>query len=212
MKKIIFSIIVFIIVFLIYYSNITDKIYYFSVGDYLSLGINNLNKIENNYSENIKKNKKVSKYINYSKTDYRLMDLINDINYNKKIKYNNKTYNMQNILVKANYITISIGMNDIVYKKSITYEYVDELLKDIENLFILIRKYNKDKIDFLGYYNLINNNDLIEYTNKRLKKLCDKNNINYIDISLLNKYITSCCYPNNLGYQYITDQILNFTK
>ena len=48
MKKIIFSIIVFIIVFLIYYSNITDKVYYFSVGDYLSLGINNLNKIENN--------------------------------------------------------------------------------------------------------------------------------------------------------------------
>jgi hypothetical protein len=83
---------------------------------------------------------------------------------------------------------------------------------DIEKLFKLIRKYNKDKIDFFSFYNIINNNELIDYTNNKLKKICKKNNINYIDISDLDDYILKGIYPTNDGYAYITNQILNFTK
>ena len=88
MKKIIFTILVFILIFLIYYFNINEKIYYTSMGDYLSYGINNLNKVDNSYSNNIKEYYKdnLSNYVNYSNIDdYRVMDLINDINYNKTI-------------------------------------------------------------------------------------------------------------------------------
>ena len=142
MKKILFTLLIFIVIFLIYYFNIEERVYYSSIGDQLSSGINNFNKVDNNYNNNIKEYYKdrLSNYVNYSSIDdYRVMDLINDINYNKTIAYNKKEYKLQNILIKSNYITLSIGMNDIINKKNISYEYIDQLIKDIEKLFILIR-------------------------------------------------------------------------
>ena len=215
MKQIVFTILVFLIVFLIYCLNINKKIYYLSVGDYLSNGIDNFENSKFGYSENIKEHykKSLKNYVNYSNIDdYRVMDLINDINYNKTIRYNNKEYRIQNLLVKANLITISIGMNDLIYKKNLNYDYIDNLLSDIDNLFIIVRKYNKDKIFFLGFYNIINNQELIEYANKRLINICKKNEIYYVDISILDKYIINSVYPTKEGYIYITDRILSFTK
>lgn len=215
MKKIILTVIVFLIVFLIYSFNVSEKIYYVSLGDYLSYGINNFDKVDNNYSNNIKEQYKnnLSNYVNYSSIDdYRVMDLINDINYNKIIVFNNKEYKLQNLLIKANLLTISIGMNDLIYKKNITYDYIDQLLNDIDKLLSLIRKYNKDEIYFLSFYNVINNNDFVEYSNNKLQSICNKNKINFIDISNLDKYILKGIYPTNDGYTYITDKILNFTK
>ena len=215
MKKIILTILVFLIIFLIYYFNISEETYYLSLGDYLSYGINNLDKVNNNYSENIKTyyQKNLKNYVNYSSIDdYRVMDLMNDINDNKEIIYDDKEYNLQNLLVKANLITISIGMNDLIYKKNIDYNYVDQLLSDIEELLLLIRKYNKDKIYFLGFYDVINNKKLIEYANKKIENICIKNKINYVDISMLNQYIIKNIYPTNNGYAYITEKILSFTK
>lgn len=215
MKKIILSILVFIIVFLIYYFNISEKVYYVSLGDFLSYGINNFENIDNGYSDNIKEEYKdnLDNYVNYSTyDDYRVMDLMNDITYNKTITYNNKEYKIQNLLIKANLLTLSIGMNDLINKKNITYNYADELLKDIEYLLELIRKYNKDKIYFLSFYNVINNQELIDYSNNKLESICNKNNIKFVDISNLDNYIIKGIYPTNDGYNYITDKILNFTK
>ena len=207
MKKIIFTLLIFSVVFLIYYFNTNRNIYYTSLGDFISYG-------NNSYSNNINKHykNKIDKYINISADgDYRVTNLINDINDNKEIIVINEKMKLQNILIKSNYITLSIGMNDILNKKNITYDYIDQLLNDIEQLFILIRKYNKDRIDYLSFYDVINNNELIEYTNKRLEKLCKKNNINYIDISDLNNYILDTKITDE-GITYITNQILNFTK
>lgn len=215
MKKIILTISVFAIIFIIYYFNINEKIYYVSLGDHLSYGINNFNKVDNSFSNNISNNYKgnLENYVNYSSCDdYRVMDLINDIDYNKIVTYDNKEYKLQNLLVKANYITISIGMNDLIYKKNIDYDYVDDLLNDIEDLLVLIRKYNKDEIYFLSFYDIINNKDVIEYANKRIANICNKNKVNYVDISKLGNYIIKDIYPTNDGYSYITDKILNFTK
>lgn len=187
--------------------------YYLSIGDYLSFGINNFNKVENNYADSIvKKNKSnLDRYINYSSLDdYRVVDLINDINYNKTITFNSNYYKLQNLLVKANFITISIGMNDLIYKSKISdelYDYSDELIIDIEKLFKEIRIYNKDKIYFLSFYNVIDNQELIDYLNKKIKNICMKYNINYVDISKLNNYIINL-YPTNDGYDYITNQII----
>ena len=218
MKKIIFTILVVLITFLIYFFNRSEKTYYLALGDYLSYGINNFNNVNNSYSDNLKEHYKenLDNYVNYSTyDDYRVMDLINDINYNKSIIYDDKEYKLQNLLIKANIITISIGMNDLIYKSKIEYnlyEYTDELINDIESLLILIRKYNKDEIYFLSFYNVINNQSLVQYANKRLEIICSKNKIKFVDISLLNNYIIKGTYPNNDGYTYITNQILNFTK
>ena len=218
MKKIIFTILVVLIIFLIYFFNRSEKTYYVSLGDYLSYGINNLNNVNNSYSNNIKDHYKenLNNYVNYSNyDDYRVMDLINDINYNKGVIYEDKEYKLQNLLIKANLITLSIGMNDLIYKSKIKinlYEYTDELLSDIEKLLMLIRKYNKDEIYLLGFYNVIGNDSIIDYANKRLEIICRKNKINFVDITLLKNYIISGYYPTNEGYTYITNQILKFTN
>ena len=218
MRKIIFTILVFLITFLIYFFNRSEKIYYLSLGDYLSYGINNFNTVNNSYSNNIKEHYKenLDNYVNYSTyDDYRVMDLINDINYNKVVEYNKKEYKLQNLLIKANLITISIGMNDLIYKSKIEtniYEYTDDLINDIEKLLILIRKYNKDNIYLLGFYNIIGNDSLIEYSNKRLEIICKRNKINFVNIKNLKNYIINGIYPTNDGYEYITNNILRFTK
>ena len=215
MKKTTLLIVIFLLVFLIYFFNSNEKIYYLSIGDYLSYGINNFEDKNNGYSDILKNyyNKNLYNYVNYSTVeDYRVMDLINDINYNKVITYNNKEYKLQNLLVKANKITISIGMNDLIYRKNIDYDYVDSLLKDIDNLLNVVRKYNKDEIYFLGFHNVINNSELIDYTNKRLNNICNKNKIKYVDISNLGNYIIKGIYPTDEGYKYISDKLLNFTK
>ena len=209
MKKIIITILVIIIIFLIYSSNVSEKTYFVSLGDQLSFGI------ENNYSENIKEyyKKFLKNYVNYSSVDdYRVMDLINDINYNKIITYNSNNYKLQNLLIKANLIVISIGMNDLIYKKNLNYDYVDNLLDDINTLLELVRKYNKDEIYFLSFYNIIDNSEVIEYANGKLRNICKKNKVNYVDISDLDNYIIKGIYPTNDGYTYITNKILNFTK
>ena len=194
MKKILFFSMVIIITFLIYYFNISNKIYYFSIDNY-------------DYSKNIEKSfkDKLDNSVIYNKEDYRVMDLMNDINNNKKINYNNKTYTFDNLLVKANYITISIGMDDLIYKKEVDYKYIDELIFDIEKLLILIRKYNKDNIYLLSLYNTKNISKVIEYANTKIEKICKKNRINYIDISKITKI-------NNRSNMYIANKIINFTN
>lgn len=194
MKKILFLILVIITTFFIYHFNNSNKIYYFSIDNY-------------GYSKNIKESfkGKLSNYVVYKKEDYRVMDLINDINNNKEFIYNNKQHMFDNLLVKANYITISIGMDDLIYKEDVDYNYIDELLYDLEELLILLRKYNKDKIYFIGLYKADNLSEVFEYVNTRIEKLCNKNKIYYIDISNL-KEINK---RNNL---YISDKIINFTK
>ena len=194
MKKLIFLFLVILTTFLIYYFNISDKIYYFSIDNY-------------GYSKNIRNSfkNKLSNYVIYNKEDYRVMDLINDINDNKEFIYNNKTYTFDNLLVKANFITISVGMDDLTYKKELNYDYIDELLNDIEKLLKIVRKYNKDKIYFIGIYKAKNMDKYLEYTNKKLQIICGTSNINYIDISNLD-------IMNEKNNLYIGNKIINFTK
>lgn len=194
MKKILFLLLVILMTFLIYFFNISNKIYYFSIDNY-------------GYSKNVEKSLKneLKNSVIYNQKDYRIMDLINDINNNKEFMYNNKTYTFDNLLVKANYITISIGMDDLIYKKEIDYDYIDELIYDIEELLKIVRKYNKDKIYFLGLYRANNLNEVLVYANKKIEKLCKKNRIIYIDISNLYKI-------NNKNNLYISNKIINFTK
>ena len=68
MKKIIFTVLVVLVTFLIYFFNRSEKTYYLSLGDYLSYGINNFNNVNNSYSNNIKEYYKenLSNYVNYS--------------------------------------------------------------------------------------------------------------------------------------------------
>lgn len=164
------------LVFIIYTVNINNNIFYFNVIEkkYDYVTYNNL--VKDNLDN-------MEKYINYEQNDYRVTDLIRDINDN--IVIGNKK--IQNILIKADIITLMIGNNELKYKvKDIDmtelFEYSNSLLEDLDELFNLVRKYSKEKIFFIGFYN---DNDYYEelyrYLNLRIKDMCESYNITYID-------------------------------
>ena len=139
-----------VLIFLIYTFNIKNDIFYFNVMD-KKYDYDTYNVLLNENLDN------VQKYISYEQDDYRLTDLIRDINDN--IIVNNRK--IQNILIKADIITLMIGNND---------------------LFKLVRKYSKEKIFFIGFYNSNEYyEELYRYLNLRIKDMCDSYNIVYID-------------------------------
>ena len=187
--------------------NLDKKVYVLSIGDYITLG----NK-DNNYQKYIMKyfddNKKLEKNVIFANDgDYRIIDLLNDIKNNKEFNYKNKVYTLNNSLIKADIIFISIGMNDLMYNKiNNNYDYIDDVLKDLDKLLKLVRKYSKERIFIFNYYNL-SSNDLTNYVNKRLVKLVDNYNINIIDIS----FIKNIDLTGN-DYNYVGNEINKYLK
>lgn len=211
MKKYVLIITSLILVFSIYYLNLDKKIYYLSLGDYLTVGDNS-----NNYQqiviEHLKSKKIFEKDVIYAKNgDYRIIDLINDIEDNKKFTYNGKKYTLDNALIKADLITISIGMNDLIYDKFFnnnSYDYVDEVIKDLEKLFQLIRQYSKEKIYIFNYYGF-NNSELLKYVNNKLERLCNNYDIKIVDIS--DMQINSIDIKN-IDYNLINQKMNKYLK
>ena len=121
MKKIIIIILIIISIFLIYLCNMDKKAYYLALGDSFAKGEGPNGKIVSGYSNNIKKYLKEKKlletYINeFSENGQRTTDLINIIKDNKAIKKGQKQITIQNALIKADLVTISIGANDLLNK------------------------------------------------------------------------------------------------
>ncbi|MBP3765833.1 MAG: hypothetical protein J6G98_01450 [Bacilli bacterium] len=176
-KSFIVFILITLIIFLIYIFNIDKKIYY--------VNITEEDVKYNNYIKNkLNDSSKLEKYINYNNKNYRVTDLINDINNNKKID----NINIQNALIKADLLTIKIGANELNYKANSTnltklYEYTDEFIKDIEQLFTLLRKYDKEKIFFIGIYNSNSTylDEVYKYINLKIQDLCMEYDIYYIE-------------------------------
>ena len=119
MKKILIIGVIILSIFIIYLTTLDKKVYYLVLGDEISLGLTSNNKYEKNYTEYIKEYLEekniLEKYINeYTTQNYRITDIINDINNNKEIEDTKKT--LKNALIKADLVTLSIGTNDIISK------------------------------------------------------------------------------------------------
>lgn len=220
MKKIIFTIILFLSCYLIYTLTNNNNLNYVTLGDSLSKGVTpyfaNGYGYSNYIVDYLKKNKKLNSYNDdFTGVDYRITDLINLININYET--NNQTINQA--IHSADIITISVGMQELYYKINTNdtniYTYIDKMLEDTEELFTLIRKNNSKKIYMLGYYNTKNTNqDLFNYANIKLKEICQKNKITYIDTqSIFYKNTTYFENPNSFnpnlqGYYKIYEKII----
>ncbi len=212
LKKIIVIICIFILVFLIYLTTIDRKIYYLNIGDNLSTST----KYSDEISKYLYSKHKLEKTIEFISNDYRTTDLIRDIKDNKVIKINNKNQTIKNALIKADLLTISIGKNDIYYKLTSNdldkiYDYADSIISDIRNLLTIIREYCKEDIIFIGIidYNT-NYPEVIDYINNKIKIICNRNKINFIDI---NKYfIESDINNNNISNSGSKKLVLNLKK
>lgn len=183
LKTIIYSLIILIVVFLIYLTTLDKKIYY------LNLSIDSKTYT---YDKLIKKDletkDKLERYIDgfLSSTD-RVTDLTNYINENKKITINDHEQTIKNALIKADLVTVFIGLNDINYKIGYSsmnelYDYADSFLTDISDLLEILREYCKEDIIIIGYYNIYGSyyDEYFKYINKCVEEYAKELDIKYV--------------------------------
>lgn len=186
LKTIFTLIIIIFLVFIIYCFNLDKKIYYVNISDLEFKKVTSYNEL---LSQRLEKDNRLEKYINnFTDKDYRVTDLIRDIETNKKIKIKEKEQTIQNALIKSDILTIKMGDNELNYKIDNSeinelFEYSDTLLSDLQQLFELLRKYSKENIYFIGYYN--NHSDyykeIYDYLNLKIEDMCDDYEITFIE-------------------------------
>lgn len=210
MKKIILLIIVMVIVFGIYILFRNDKKTLLFLGDSYSLGYNKYSKEDYGYNDYLKEyfiNELKDSIENFRESDYRITDLINDIKYNKSI--DGRT--IQNALIKSDILTISIGSEEynkknLFYSEDAIYEYINEMIIDLEELFKLIRLYCKEEIYYVSFFS--SNDKLLEYLNRQVDDLCKKYNITYVcGNCILDRNFD--IYPDKEEYKIIADAIID---
>ena len=184
-KKILFVVVIVLLVFLVYKVFLDNQIYYL-----------NLNTISNDdyskyYKETLEQNNKLEYYNNdYNVEDYRITDLIRFINENTEIVVNGKKQTINHALIKAYIITVWVGMNELSYKINTEdiqelYRYSDTILMDLEELFLLLRKFSKEKIIFMNFYNPGNSkyDEVISYLNSKMNAIAIEYEIDVLDVS-----------------------------
>lgn len=171
MKKIIFLILAFIIIFLIYIKFKAKPIYFVSIGNQT---ITNL------------KNKSISYNNSFIKDNYLIKELTSDI-------YNNN-YNLKKELGDSNILLLSIGINEIIQivnnsNNSLDiYKSIDSIINDYKILILQIKKYARGKIIVVGLYDNKVNNNYLKYFNSSLNKLMEIEKIDFINFNqYLNK-------------------------
>lgn len=193
-KKILFVVFIVLLVFLVYKVFLDNQIYYL-----------NLNTISNDdyskyYKETLEQNDKLEYYNNdYNVEDYRITDLIRFINENTEIVVNGKKQTINHALIKADIITVWVGMNELSYKINTEdiqelYRYSDTILMDLEELFLLLRKFSKEKIIFMNFYNPGNSkyDEVISYLNSKMNAIAIEYEIDVLDVShIVNNKIES---------------------
>ncbi len=189
LKKIFVVAVLLLSVFLIYLTTMDKKVYYLALGDSIALGDRNTN-YPTLVSQYLKEKNLLEEYrYQFMEDDMRITDLIRNIDDNKKVMINGKEKTIKNALIKADLVTLSIGNEELFYKiktekPSSLYNYIDEMMEDMDHLLELIREYCKEDVFIIGYMNPFSNkmNEYIKYANKKLETLSKKYDILYIDI------------------------------
>ena len=226
MKLTILGIII-LIVFWIYICAKNNKLYYVVLGDTISTGMNPYGKKDYGYSEYLKESIKIRCYKNYAKENNTTLDIIEDIKYKPEIKKD---------LRESNLVTLTLGFTD--FKNSIENKTIDvnkildlkdninNIIPNIDETLTEIRKYAKEKIIIIGYYNpvpfLFNTSAkdldlLFAYIDEEYRKLCIKYNCEYIstyELFKTNDYLSNprSIYPNTNGYKEISNLIKKYLQ
>ena len=225
MKKIISILILFLSCYFIYNLTIDNELFYLSIGDGIAKGITDEGNVsEYNYTDSIKKyltskNKLKGFNSSFVDKDYRITDLLRIIKYKEEIVVNNDHISINELLKKADIVTISLGMNELYYKILVDnnniYSYIDGMLSDMELLLKEVDRYNHKKVIVLGYYNTTDNNkDIFNYVNYKLKNIVNKRGFEFVDVDKIinnnTNYFTNNTnfYLNNEGYQKISQIIV----
>lgn len=233
MKKILIGALIVLAVFLIYLCNLDKRVYYLALGDSLADGDGVNNQKVKGYTDYVRdylKNKDLlEKYVKeFAESGYRTTDLINAITDNKKVKIGEKEVTIQNALIKADLVTVSIGANDILERLNLEspidysalYNYIDDLAKDLEELLLLMREYCKEDIILIGYYNPYpylnsqNTEDIFSYLNDKYASVSREYEVTYVEVSTLFKENPQFLpnendiHPSQEGYKAIAGEVI----
>ncbi len=229
-RKIIICLVVFFLIYLIYRLTMTHSFTYLALGDSLAIGQNPYGAIGYGYSDYVanylEKNDLLKFYTKeYSKSGARSTDLLQDIQNNKKIVVDGKEQHLKVLLREADLITISIGANDffgeinIKNLDSISYQAIDNTIKNVDTLLGEIRKYNKKNVLVIGYYNpfpkIKEFDPVIDYVDSEYEDICKKHKVTYIKVSLDFRNSDDVLpnpidiHPNTKGYSLIANKIID---
>lgn len=201
--KRIFVILIILITILIYYKFENKKINYVAI---------NITEKEN-YSDYFVKNiNNLGKFNKILETKMSSEEILEDIDNNIEIDEN---ITIQNIINSASIITIMLNPNEIYNAK--TYNELEIIISNINQILSKIRKISNAKIYFLGFYNIYDNKEIdnkIIYTNSKIENLCNKYKIDYIDLYNIFKnkkylfYINDNNLPNKDANIMISNEII----
>ena len=211
-KKIFVVAVLFLIVFLIYLTTMDKKVYYLALGDSISL------KYPKQIADYLEEKNLLEQYHNeFVIDDMRITDLIRDIKDNKKVVINKKDQTIKNSLIKADLVTLSIGNEELFYKMKTEkpdnlFNYIDDMMIDMENLFVVLKEYCKEDIFILGYVNPFSNDmdRYIEYANKKLETLAKKYDISYVSLKELKNEDFNGSELLAKGNEKIVEQLIPF--
>lgn len=204
---------------IIYFKEKKEEYNLLALGDGISIGMTPYN-IEgydfNDYlAEDLKQNNLLNKYYkNFNESDETVSSLLTKIN-NNETNLENKI-KIKQAIEKSKIITIALGMdelNNYASKKELGSSKINSFISKYDELLQQITRYNIPKIYVIGLYksNLIPKTK-IEKINEELKKICQKNSVNFIDINNITENSTyfiqsNSYYLNYKGQKYIYEQI-----
>ena len=200
-----------LMIFAIYYVFNPKEKNYVAIGDFYAKGHTVDNLYDYGYKDYVKellsKNKRLRKYEDsYVKEEYTIEKLYDDIKNNDFMIKNSKTISIKKELREADYITITIGLNDLFNElniinieeletkdnKDIT-KAINKCLKNYQVLLTEIKRYTKKDIIIVPY-NIYNNvyykkvYKTIKTWNIKVEKLAKENKVKTIDtFSIYNK-------------------------
>lgn len=238
-KLIVFCLLCFVI-YLIYSCFHTNKINYLSLGDSLSLGINAYGDVSYGYSDYLAlyldRKQVLGGYSkDFSISGSRISDLQHQLDTNQHITVNDSDLSLKKCLRESDLVTLSIGANDLISAINMStidietlqeediIKIIDDLDKNLKQLFKELRKYAKKEIIFIGYYYPYQEPSLMidrmfSYLNDKLEDSCTKYDITYINTYYGFKNNPSFLpnptniHPGPDGYQAIANLIVKKLK
>lgn len=201
--KRIFVILIILITILIYYKFENKKI------NYVAINITEKEDYSDYFVKNIKNLGKFNKIL---ETKMSSEEILEDIDNNIEIDEN---ITIQNIINSALIITIMLNPNEIYNAK--TYNELEIIINNVNQILSKIRKISNAKIYFLGFYNIYDNKEIdnkIIYINSKIENLCNKYKIDYIDLYNIFKnkkylfYINDNNLPNKDANIMISNEII----
>lgn len=227
--KLLIFILVIISIYLIYKLNNNNNLTYIALGDGYASGENSYGIVDYGYSDYLKDYLKKNNNLNFytkkfSSDDIMITTLYENIIINKKVQEQDRTINIKQSLRESSIVTLSIGLNDLIYKISLEENYitnskldkiVNDTYKDFQSLIKEIKKYYLGEIYVIGYPRKnIKDNNLNEALRKLNNLYKDNEDVTYIDTYYIFKnnsnYLSNpnSIYPNIKGYKAISDEII----